>query len=360
MPYYDEYGSGWDQTSPNVARTLAAMQDGFQPGAPPAGSRPGDISEAGGMQAHDPDLMDRIWAWLQRQFGGGQGQPGGSIQSSQLAPPPGSQAMDPGSPFGGTPYDQPQAPPPTKPATKLSSGTDIGNMIRGMMSPRLPDFSGNGAPSLMSPGDFSIPGYTRDDPQGYAAPMDYFNMGAPPPPKARVDLRDQGSSSKPLRDQGFNPFNQPYSGLRNSNQWQPPYNLPQPLPPYERPYASGGDVPGFMRGGYPQLYNAPVRHFDSGGENYVNTGSGSKGRADDVNARLSEKEYVLTSEDMALLGDGNPDAGAKEMDQWRVNLRKHKGKALAKGKISPNAKPASAYVAGNPMGDGIRRAGAKQ
>ena len=114
-----------------------------------------------------------------------------------------------------------------------------------------------------------------------------------------------------------------------------------------------------MRGGYPELYNAPVRHtFDSGGQSYVGSGDGS-GRADNINARLSPNEYVMDAETMALLGDGNPDEGAKKMDELRENIRKQKGKNLAKGKISPNAKPASAYIAGNPLGTGLNRVSTK-
>jgi hypothetical protein len=122
--------------------------------------------------------------------------------------------------------------------------------------------------------------------------------------------------------------------------------------------ARGGPI-GLMRGGYPELYGSQgaVRHtFDSGGQNYVNQGD-SSGRADDVNAKLSPKEYVMDAESMALLGDGNPDHGAKKMDEMRANLRREKGAALAKGKFSPKAKSAQEYLVGNPMGDGLRRRG---
>lgn len=132
----------------------------------------------------------------------------------------------------------------------------------------------------------------------------------------------------------------------------PVADLPQDLP-----YAEGGDVPGFMRGGYPELYNAPIRHFDSGGESYVGDHSSADGRADDVSAKLSAKEYVVDAETMSMLGNGNPDHGAKKMDQFRANVRKHKGKALAQGKFSPNAKNPAEYLIGNPMGDGMRRQG---
>ena len=74
-------------------------------------------------------------------------------------------------------------------------------------------------------------------------------------------------------------------------------------------------------------------------------GPGS-GRSDSIPARLSDGEYVLTAEDVSLLGDGSNEAGAKRLDKWRKSLRKHKGSALAKGKISPNAKPPASYLRG--------------
>jgi hypothetical protein len=70
------------------------------------------------------------------------------------------------------------------------------------------------------------------------------------------------------------------------------------------------------------------------------------GRSDSIAARLSDGEYVLTAEDVALIGDGSSDAGARRLDQWRSALRKHKGRALARGKISPNAKSPMAYLRG--------------
>jgi hypothetical protein len=70
------------------------------------------------------------------------------------------------------------------------------------------------------------------------------------------------------------------------------------------------------------------------------------GRSDSIDAKLSDGEYVLTAEDVALLGDGSSEAGAKRLDEFRTNLRKHKGSALARGKISPNAKAPLAYLKG--------------
>lgn len=67
-------------------------------------------------------------------------------------------------------------------------------------------------------------------------------------------------------------------------------------------------------------------------------------REDKIPALLSNNEYVLTAEEMALLGDGDPEMGAKKMDEMRANLRRHKGGALSRGKISPDAKPADGYL----------------
>lgn len=70
------------------------------------------------------------------------------------------------------------------------------------------------------------------------------------------------------------------------------------------------------------------------------------GRDDTINAKLSDGEYVLDAETVALLGNGSTKAGALVLDQMRQQLRKQKGKALAKGKFSPDAKSPLAYMKG--------------
>jgi hypothetical protein len=72
-------------------------------------------------------------------------------------------------------------------------------------------------------------------------------------------------------------------------------------------------------------------------------GAGS-GRADTIDAKLSDGEYVIDAETVAMLGDGSNQAGAQLLDQMRENVRTHKGKALARGKISPNAKSPLMYL----------------
>jgi hypothetical protein len=73
---------------------------------------------------------------------------------------------------------------------------------------------------------------------------------------------------------------------------------------------------------------------------------GGSGRDDTINARLSDGEYVMDAETVAMLGDGSTDEGAKRLDKMRAQLRKHKGKTLARGKFSPNAKSPLAYLKG--------------
>jgi hypothetical protein len=70
------------------------------------------------------------------------------------------------------------------------------------------------------------------------------------------------------------------------------------------------------------------------------------GRSDEIPAMLSDGEYVMDAEFVALLGDGSPKAGADILDQFRINVRKDKGRKLAKGEFSDNAKSPEHYLKG--------------
>jgi hypothetical protein len=73
---------------------------------------------------------------------------------------------------------------------------------------------------------------------------------------------------------------------------------------------------------------------------------GGTGRSDSIDAKLSDGEYIMDAETVALLGDGSSKAGAQKLDQFRANIRKQKGKALAQGKFSPNARNPEQYLMG--------------
>lgn len=72
-------------------------------------------------------------------------------------------------------------------------------------------------------------------------------------------------------------------------------------------------------------------------------GPGS-GRDDMISALLSDGEYVIDAETVALLGDGSVEEGSRRLDEMRKNLRRHKGRALARGKFTPKAKNPEAYL----------------
>lgn len=55
-------------------------------------------------------------------------------------------------------------------------------------------------------------------------------------------------------------------------------------------------------------------------------------------AALSEGEYVIPADVVSMLGDGNSDAGAKILDQFCKQIRKEKGKHLARGEQAPPLK----------------------
>jgi hypothetical protein len=108
-------------------------------------------------------------------------------------------------------------------------------------------------------------------------------------------------------------------------------------------YASS--TPGAQQGAY-NYPQAPIGKARGGALSAVARfaqGSGS-GRADTIDAKLSDGEYVIDAETVAMLGDGSNKEGAKLLDAMRQNIRSHKGKALAKGKFSPNAKSPLAYL----------------
>jgi hypothetical protein len=95
-------------------------------------------------------------------------------------------------------------------------------------------------------------------------------------------------------------------------------------------------------------YNAAPRAMAQGGLNAMArfVRGGGTGRSDEIDAKLSDGEYVIDAETVAMLGDGSSKAGAKRLDEMRAEIRKHKGKTLARGKFSPDAKSPLSYLKG--------------
>lgn len=165
------------------------------------------------------------------------------------------------------------------------------------------------------------------------------NQDDPPPDQAAQDkffnpvFRDSGR--QPTSGfQNLGARSQDDGGISNSRTFQA-YNAGR-LPEranfnyVQGGYAKGGEV------------------SEHGGESvspFAVRGAGS-GREDKIPAVLSDGEYVFDAETVAMLGDGSTKAGAQKLDALRVNLRKHKGRNLAKGKISLNAKSPEKYLKG--------------
>jgi len=120
-------------------------------------------------------------------------------------------------------------------------------------------------------------------------------------------------------------------GLQLEKPVQPPAPPVGVRPPSEEPVFATGGLTGYAKGG-------------SKSARYV-AGPGS-GRDDKIPALLSDGEYVIDAETLALLGDGSTKEGARRMDKFRANIRKHKGRALSRGRISPNAKSPDKYMGG--------------
>ena len=117
-------------------------------------------------------------------------------------------------------------------------------------------------------------------------------------------------------------FNSPY--VRHTQ--APSAEMASPIVAGKR-YAEGGGV---EESGEPNGPLSLIRGAD-------------KGQADTVKANLSHGEYVFDADTVASLGDGNNEAGAKILDSWREEIRKHK-RSAPPDKIPPKSKAPSHYL----------------
>lgn len=109
-------------------------------------------------------------------------------------------------------------------------------------------------------------------------------------------------------------------------------NVPQGAPNTSTAYT------GYAEGGSTGTGHGSRSSFAVGGP--------GDGRDDKIPAMLSDGEYVMDAETVAMLGNGSSKAGADALDKFRVAVRKHKGRDLAKGKFSANAKKPDQYLKG--------------
>lgn len=111
-------------------------------------------------------------------------------------------------------------------------------------------------------------------------------------------------------------------------------NVPKGEPNTSRAYTGYEEREPLAEGGQP----TPRSNFAVGGP--------GDGRDDKIPAMLSDGEYVIDAETVALLGNGSNKAGAEALNKFRVNVRKHKGGKLAKGAFSVAAKRPEQYLKG--------------
>lgn len=183
----------------------------------------------------------------------------------------------------------------------------------------------------------SLPQYTMDRKfQDLENAEDYFTYGQAGAPTSGQHLFIDPPDPFSFTDEAGEPVD-PLSGLGPIGELSEEELLAQ--------LTGGAGVPGGQRGGL-------VDHWAQNDDVFSTTPTVSarggkqegSGRSDDIPAWLSEGEYVMDAESVALLGDGSGDAGARRLDEMRRNLRKHKGKGLSQGKFSQKAKSPDQYM----------------
>lgn len=110
--------------------------------------------------------------------------------------------------------------------------------------------------------------------------------------------------------------------------------------------AQGGAI-GALSSQTPSYYRYGSMPMNMASGGYASGGLRSlkdDGRSDHIPAMLSDGEFVVDAETVALLGNGSNEAGANRLEGMRQEVRKQKGKALSRGKFSPDAKSPLSYI----------------
>ncbi len=185
--------------------------------------------------------------------------------------------------------------------------------------------------------DESLPVYTMNRQfRGLPTPEDYFTYGQAGSPYSGQQLFLEPDPF-PLRDEAGEPVGG-VGGLGAMGQQSEEQMRAQLYGPQQQGFQRGGEFD-YWEQNEDVTNTVPTASAEG---RYVR-GPGT-GRSDDIEARLSDGEYVMDAETVALLGDGSSDEGAKRLDAMRSNLRKHKGENLRKGKFSHKAKEPAKYM----------------
>jgi len=108
---------------------------------------------------------------------------------------------------------------------------------------------------------------------------------------------------------------------------------------------------GMKRGGLSQAHTMHSHHTNPIVQGRIDFRQGSAvngagdGQSDDIPAMLADGEYVIDAETVAQIGNGSNKAGAKALDKFREEIRKHKRSAPL-DKIPPKTKALTSYLKG--------------
>jgi len=146
-----------------------------------------------------------------------------------------------------------------------------------------------------------------------------------------------GRPVDPLQNINNPQYAAPSPGGLGSQQMKPQMPLPQ----------TGLVMPqmtqSMRQGGLPAVSSVPFARGRLDFREGASVHGPGDGQSDDIPAMLADGEYVIDAETVAQIGNGSTKAGAKALDEFRQNIRKHKRSAPL-NKIPPKSKPLTSYL----------------
>jgi len=290
----------------------------------PAAATPTAMKRGGHVKASTPQRFDVGGA----AFSGAPNT--GMMSPAQGMPPLPATGAPPTAPPAGMP---PQAAPTTggsNPTGTPSFGPGMPPAQRGQQQrPQVSSAAQAGQAAMHMPPmtrGGNMPQQIAPQPGSAAHPATMAGMPPVQAPTAPVSTANNNLMRQPISRAGGGSANSTTPGILQSGV---PQNMSTVLQGVRkaganstRPYAGGGAL------------SAVSRHVKGPGD----------GTSDDIPARLANGEYVMDAQTVSMLGNGDNGSGAKTLDKFRENIRQHKGAALAKGKMAPDAKNTEQYL----------------
>jgi hypothetical protein len=172
----------------------------------------------------------------------------------------------------------------------------------------------------------------------------HFTFGTPVDPLSNItNPQPAQQMQQPMQQQGGLGMAQPMGQQpgQPGQMGQPPMmpQMPKPQMPVQPQ-----QMPQQMRkGGLPALSNVPLAEGRLDFRQGASVHGPGDGQSDDIPAMLADGEYVIDAETVAQIGNGSTKAGAKALDEFRENIRRHKRSAPV-NKIPPKTKTLTSYL----------------